>query len=191
MATKSDQIRTLARSGETVSQIARKLAIRYQHAYNVCRVAGLIQAHETSSCASFQVSKPRLTVELLIAGGFRRAGEWYLSDGKLERPNGLPNECGVYAFSIGEEAVYVGVASKSLSKRVYLYSRPGSFQLTNLRLNGLIRKALIEGQRVDIHFARAPVITWNNFTIRGAEGLEAGLIADYAIPWNLRGMGAI
>lgn len=188
MATKSDQIRALAQSGTSVSEIARKLGIRYQHAYNVCRAAGLIGSSSAAAPkASLRALKPRLSVQRILQGGFTTAGAWVLSNGKIQCSNPLPDECGVYAFSVAGEVVYVGVASRSLLKRIYPYSRPGPSQRTNIRLNSLIRQSIIDGETVDVHFACPPQHSWNGFTIRGAEGLEAGLIAEYLLPWNVRG----
>ena len=35
--------------------------------------------------------------------------------------------------------------------------------------------------------AHPPDHEWNGFTISGAEGLEAGLISAFNLPWNMRG----
>lgn len=188
MTTKSDQIRALAKSGVSVSEIAEKLAIRYQHAYNVCRAAGLlVRSPAAAAMVGSRHPKPALSVERLLEGGFTTAGAWILANDNIRCSSPLPNERGVYAFSIAGAVVYVGVASRSLLKRTYLYSKPGPTQRTNIRLNALIRHAIAEGKTVGVHFACPPQHSWNGLTIRGAEGLEAGLIAEYSLSWNVRG----
>lgn len=83
--------------------------------------------------------------------------------------------------------MYVGLASKSLLQRLYFYGNPGSSQRTNIRLNALIRETLALGKAIEIHYACPPTLAWNGFTISGPEGLEAGLIQDFFLPWNMRG----
>lgn len=102
-------------------------------------------------------------------------------------PPGLPQKAGVYAFSIDDEVVYVGLASRSLAQRIYFYGNPASSQRTNIRLNALIRTALTEGKDVEVHFACPPAFEWNGFTVSGAEGLEAGMIQTWFLRWNVRG----
>jgi hypothetical protein len=47
----SENIRTLAREGLSTAEIARRLGIRYQHAYNVLRADGALRtAHCFQSC---------------------------------------------------------------------------------------------------------------------------------------------
>jgi hypothetical protein len=49
LKTKSDKIRALSRSGVPTAEIARYLDIRYQHARNVLKDAGLHKVRETGS----------------------------------------------------------------------------------------------------------------------------------------------
>lgn len=187
---KSAQIRDLFREGLPVAEIARALNIRYQHAYKVCHDAGLLSADRQGSRRapnSTPTTKPILTTEVLCSGGFVDAGKWVADTAKLICPAGLPRSCGVYAFSIGEEVVYVGLASRSLAQRLYLYGNPGRSQRTNIRLNGFINEAIAAGDEVVIHYACPPNFEWNDFLVSGPEGLEAGIIASYFLPWNVRG----
>jgi hypothetical protein len=186
----SEKIRSLAASGVPVAEISRRLGVRYQHAYKVCRDAGMVStspARDSSATPPLPARKPKLTVSLLAEGGFAAAGRWIAGETRLSCSAELPCEGGVYAFSIGEDVVYVGLASRSLSQRLYLYGNPGASQRTNTRLNALIRDALASGRSVDVHFACPPSLEWNGFRISGPEGLEAGLIGDYHLSWNVRG----
>lgn len=190
MTSISDQIRERARAGVSVADIGRQLGIPYQHAYKVCRDAGLVPPKARRTDPEPRVpskTKPPLSVEALRQGGFTSIGFWLHGEARLTCPNGLPSTAGVYAFSIGKEVVYVGLASRSLSQRIYFYGNPGSSQRTNIRLNALIREALARGEDVEVHFACPPAFEWNNFVVSGPEGLEAGIIQSYYLPWNMRG----
>lgn len=186
----SDEIRSLAGAGLSVADIARRLGIRYQHAYKVCRDAGFLTKRTTSGTApkpAALVSKPALTVETLLGGGFRRGGCWILEGDQLLCATGLPDRSGIYAFGIGSEIVYVGLASRSLARRLYFYAKPGVGQRTNIRLNAIVREQLVLGQLVEIFCAEPPDFDWNGFPISGVEGLEAGLIRRFRLPWNVKG----
>ena len=134
------------------------------------------------------MSKPLLSVEHLKTGGFTEAGCWTLcNEGSLRHEVDLPKQAGVYAFAIDGVVQYVGLASKSLAQRLSFYRKPGASQATNIRLNGIIREALRSGSTVQILTASPPDQRWNGVTIKGAEGLEAGIISEFQVPWNIRG----
>ena len=190
MPTKSEQIRTLRREGVAIAEIASRLGIRYQHAYKVCRDEELSSNREASARegrSRSRIRKPTLTVDALLKGGFVRAGCWSSGEKRLNCPADLPTEAGVYAFSINDVVVYVGLASRSLAQRLYLYGNPGASQRTNVRLNAVIRGEIVSGFTVEIYYARPPDLEWNGFKISGAEGLESGLIREFDLPWNMRG----
>ena len=134
------------------------------------------------------MTKPRLTVERLIKGGFSEVGCWKLNEtGSLHHEIGLPKTAGVYAFAIDGTVHYVGLASKSLAQRLNFYRRPGASQTTNIRLNQIIREVLQGGSTVQVLTASPPDQSWNGLAIKGAEGLEAGIIESFDVPWNIRG----
>lgn len=194
----SESVRTMARDGLAVAEIARRLGIRYQHAYNVLKAGG---APSTTSAGGNRMtaerppdvvvpSKPPLLVEDLVAGGFVFSGRWVLSsagDLALDRP--IPKDIGVYAFAKGGVALYVGVATMGLAKRLYFYGKPGIKQLTNRRLNGIIKAELLQELSIDIYTAMPPNLEWNGLPIHGSAGLELGLIAKFSLPWNKRSAG--
>lgn len=190
----SENIRTLARDGLTTADIARQLGIRYQRAYNVLKADGVLTTPQKAATippkrltVSAASQKPALKVDTLIAGGFALASRWQLSstgDLVLEQP--LPKAVGVYAFVKEGAALYVGVATMGLARRLYFYGKPGVTQRTSKRLNNIIRNELLAVPAIDIYTAVPPDLTWNGLPIHGSAGLELGLIKMYALPWNMR-----
>lgn len=186
--TKSDQIRRLAADGLSVSEIAAKVGIRYQHAYNVLKSAGKSAAPRQTKAPI--ASKPPLSVQTLLDAGFHRASEWRLDDaGMLALTEPLPQMVGVYAFAKDGVVLYVGVATMGLAKRIYFYAKPGISQRTSQRLNETIRIQLLDDARIDVLIAHPNDMEWNGLPVHGAAGLELGLIKAYALPWNMRSAG--
>ena len=134
------------------------------------------------------MSKPPLQVTTLLDSGFREVGCWELNSARdLSHSIELPVQSGVYAFAIDGVVQYVGLASKSLRQRLGFYRKPGASQRTNVRLNEIIRGHLHKGIVVQILTAHPPDQEWNGFKIKGAEGMEAGIIEEFHLPWNMRG----
>lgn len=195
------QIRALAREGVDTAEIARRLGIRYQHAYNTLKrsapaadVTALGSGEPKRSLTASQpkplTSKPHLLLDTLIAGGFRRAGRWILSDnGDLVLETPAPADVGVYAFVKNGVAQYVGVATMGLSKRLYFYGRPGISQRTSQRLNAIIKAELLGPNAIEIYVASPPDLEWNGLPVHGSAGLELGIIKKYLLPWNMRSAG--
>ena len=189
----SEKIRALAREGLATAEIARQLGIRYQHAYNVLKANGALPAASNRSSQAGQPppqQKPPLPVDILISGGFIFAGRWVLSEtNELAVDQPLPKGVGVYAFAKDGIALYVGVATMGLAKRLYFYGKPGVSQRTSQRLNGLIKNELTTTPAIDIYTAEPPDLEWNGLPVHGSAGLELGLIKKYALPWNMRSAG--
>lgn len=192
----SDNIRVLAREGLTIAEIARRLGIRYQHAYNVLKVDGGSPAASVGSSSMdgpgtlSPASKPTLHVDELVASGFVLSGRWILSEaGELSLDRPLPKDVGVYAFARDGVALYVGVATMGLAKRLYFYAKPGVTQRTSQRLNGIIKGELAKAPTIEIYTAIPPNLEWNGLPIHGSAGLELGLIKKFALPWNVRSAG--
>lgn len=185
---KSEEIRALAKAGQTVTEIARALNVRYQFAYNVCQKAGFLQdrAGKVQAPQVPRPSKPVLTSAQLLAGGFEISGKIDRTPAGLVMP-ALPKRAGVYAFVQDGVVQYVGVATRSLAQRVSGYARPGPTQTTNQRVNALLLRLLDEGTEINILCACPPDLEWNGFVMSGSVGLEAGLILRHHLPWNIRG----
>ncbi len=190
----SNDIRALARDGLTTADIARRLGIRYQHAYNVLKADGaqtsparLTSEERRQPEVPRVVEKPPLNLEFLTARGFSQTSRWLLSEaGELIMEPKLPNVVGVYVFAKDGIAQYVGVATMGLAKRLNFYANSGISQPTNLRLNALIKSELISLPAIDIFTAVPPDFDWNGLPVHGSAGLELGLIKKYALPWNKR-----
>jgi hypothetical protein len=195
--TVSDDIRALADQGLSVAEIARRLGIRYQHAYGVLKKSSSLPPGRSAnrsvgeSPGRVRVGrKPPLSVDDLVGGGFAFAGRWILTDAgeiALDRP--IANAIGVYAFVVDEVVVYVGVATTGLTRRLSFYAKPGSTQRTNLRLNRLIKTELVTRPFLDIYTAVPGDLKWNGLPVNVSAGLELGLIRKYALPWNKRSAG--
>jgi hypothetical protein len=193
----SENIRALAREGLSTAEIARRLGIRYQHAYNVLKAGRALPTPSNgdtvpsrSPAAPASQQKPPLSVDMLIAGGFTFAGRWVLSstnDLMLDQP--LPKVVGVYAFAKNGIVLYIGVATMGLAKRLYFYGKPGISQRTSQRLNGIIKNELLIVPAIDIFIAVPSDLEWNGLPVHGSAGLELGLIKKYALPWNMRSAG--
>lgn len=190
--TKSAAIRALAKEGLSVAEISRRVGVRYQHAYNVLKQGSVVplKAAAHKRPAQEPTSKPSLTVQGLIDGGFRHAATWTVTDDivRLDRP--LPKERGVYAFVIDQRAMYVGLATIGLAKRLYFYGKPGVTQRTSLRLNETIRCQIVDqGDVIEVYVAMPPQLEWNGLPVSGDAGLELGLIQTFHLPWNVRDAG--
>ena len=183
----SEDIRSLAREGMSVADIARRLGIRYQKAYSVLKASNMLP---TSRPAIVAAPKPPLSVDALVGGGFELSARWILSAaGELAIDRPLPKAAGVYAFAKEGFVLYVGVATIGLAKRLYFYAKPGPTQPTNQRLNRLVRGELQTLPCIDIYTAVPPDLEWNGLPVDGSAGLELGLIKRFALPWNMRSAG--
>lgn len=189
--TTSSKIRALAAEGMETAEIARRLGVRYQHAYNVLK-RRVVQTSvgEKPVIPSSPSTKPALPVSVLTSAGFRLIGRWVLTaSDELITDAPLPKDVGVYAFVKDGTAVYVGVATMGVAKRLYFYGKPGISQRTSQRLNGIIKGELRGSGSIEIYVAFPPDLEWNGLPVHGSAGLELGLIKKYALPWNMRSAG--
>ncbi len=186
VVTKSDQIRSLAASGMSVGEIARRLSIRYQHAYNV------ISKSKDGVPATKRVTnaqpppKPTLNVSELQEAGFIHAASWAVNEAGLMLDLAPSKEPSVYAFAISGVVQYIGVATGGLKGRLYGYIRPGRGQPTNMRIHQLIRDQLTQGNEVQVLVASPEASSWNGLPVHASAGLELGLIHAHHLPWNVR-----
>ena len=185
---KAEQIRQLASEGLSTAEIAHRMGIRYQHAYNVLkRSLPTALGRAKSKRHSAVQEKPELSEAILLEAGFEKVAFWRNStDGRIELSTKLPATEGVYAFCIDGIAQYVGLASMGLAKRIYFYARPGMSQRTSIRLNGQIIDCLAKGQVVEVLIAKPSNLEWNGLPVHGCAGLEMGLIKAFSLPWNQR-----
>ena len=195
---KSEVIRSLAREGLTVANIAQRVGVRYQFARNVLLRAGLLEGvrraktdggTSSSTPRARDRAKPVLSVEDLVRAGFEHSSRWQLTkDGGLALENALPVARGVYAMAKNGEVQYVGLATMGIAKRFKFYIRPGKTQRTSIRLNALLKRELQTAQVIDIYTASPPDLAWKGLPVSGMAGLELGLIEGCKLPWNIRGV---
>lgn len=191
--TTSDRIRTLADEGLPTAEIARRLGIRYQHAYNVLRTNGALASRSgepkpANASPETRTIKPPLFVADLLTSGFFLIGKWLASpEHALIVDRALPKDVGVYVFAKNDRALYVGVATMGMAKRLRFYGKPGATQRTSIRINAQLLDELRAEPSIDIYAAFPPDQEWNGLPVHGAAGLELGLIKRYALPWNMRG----
>jgi hypothetical protein len=75
LATKSEKMRVLARNGARTADIARYLGVRYQHARNVLKEAGLHKVAEAGVSSEPAARQPYAWVELGADGSLRIPAE--------------------------------------------------------------------------------------------------------------------
>lgn len=139
----SANIRSLASDGLSTSEIARRLGISYQHAYNVLKTSDMLPASRVGPTEALHVptlardvANPALLAQDLMKGGFELSGRWILSEsGDLAIDRPLPQVAGIYAFAKGEIVVYVGLATMGIAKRLHFYRKPSATQRTNPRIH--------------------------------------------------------
>ncbi len=196
LKTKSDQIRALANVGYTRAEISKILNIRYQHVRNV-----LVGSNITGGLRRpVEVVREPLPVEVkpgirektrgdfLLRSGFRLLGEWTLDVQKKIRLNvTVPADTGVYCFLADDYVMYIGLTANGLKTRMDQYRRGHKGQKTSYRVNGLIAKALADGQCVKVLVAFPKPLKWKRLPVNTAAGLEAGLIQMIKPPWNILG----
>jgi hypothetical protein len=171
-ATRADQILDFISRfpGRDDDEIARLLKISQRQTVNIiCRrladngrirrakgATGMIETDVEGEVAP-RPNRPPLTAEQLLRSGFKLSAEWKLNaEGALETDHPLPTDKGVYAFVKEGLAVYVGVASMGLRKRLYFYAKPGVTQVTSRRLNAILSKELTNGTSISIYTACPP-----------------------------------
>lgn len=187
---------------QTVNMICRKFATtgEIRRAKNatgkIANYPAPIGSRDTKACiveadvegeVAPKQNRPTLNAEQLLGSGFKLCAQWRLTARRtLETDHPLPPEKGVYAFVGRGVALYVGVASMGLRKRLYFYAKPGVTQRTSQRLNAILIDELTKGESIEIYAATPPDLEWNGLPVSGVAGLEIGLIERFHLPWNIR-----
>lgn len=115
--------------------------MKYQHAYNVLKAAGLLPMSHSRAARDNKIppKRPILTSEMLLSCGFRCEGRWSLAGfGVRTLDRALDRGPGVYAFARDGTVLYVRVATRCITIRLGYYRRPATSQRTNVRVNALL-----------------------------------------------------
>lgn len=184
---KSDEIRRLHAAGKSISEIAKTLGIRYQHAYNVLKRS----PPDRSNPATVQaIQSAADAIEKLLSLGFRHIGFWELEHEKLnyhthEKPQGKKV---LYAFASDRKLLYIGKSIQSLKGRMNNYKFGNKGQKTSFRIQAEIIGLLRQGMKVDIFFMPDPgLLQYGGYPINLAAGLEDSLIRALLPAWNIAG----
>lgn len=187
--TKADKIRALNAAGYSRADIARLLGIRYQHVRNTLIRDDPTQPSAKSKSKARPVAIPDpQPIERLTCAGFVLLGECVLGDAQSFSYAAMaPTDPGVYAFAVNGFITYIGLTRYGLRTRLGHYIYGHKAQKTSSRVKGLILKALIAGDKVEVLIAQPPELTWNGLPVDGPSGLETGLIRMLQPEWNLQG----
>jgi hypothetical protein len=129
----------------------------------------------------------------LLAVGLEDAAGWQIDGKKLkhvgdnkanwQRLTSIPN-C-LYAFCCGDDVLYIGKTTKTLSKRFVGYCDPGNGRATNWKCHQGIRRLLERGREVRIFVLPSHShLRWSGYEINMAAGLEDSLLRAFQPPWN-------
>lgn len=189
---KSDKIRQLAKAGYTRSEISKLLGIRYQHVRNVLLASGMPEIGRPKGNGSqgppevSHLAPQKVYSSFLLQAGFEYVGKWLMADGTIRLDNRAPVEPGVYAFSLDDEIVYIGLTLRGLQGRMNQYRRGNPRQKTSARINTKIKASLADGRNVAVLVARPQQSKWNELPINTSAGLEVGLIQMIRPAWNIQ-----
>lgn len=117
--TVSENVRLLARDGLSVSEIAQRLGIRYQHAYNVLRQSGQIKRSD----AREPKAKPALSVAHIVDSGFTLAARWRLSDDGQAFIDGQLPKLSAFTHLQNKNSFYTSALRPSESRSACIFTR--------------------------------------------------------------------
>jgi len=137
--------------------------------------------------------KTSFTKQSLLKVGFEDMARWesvgstlnHIGDSRpgWRRATAFPQA--LYAFCDGDEVLYIGKTTKSLSKRFIGYCNPVKSQQTNPKCHERIQKFLKRGREVRIVVLLNEIpLAWGEFPINVPAGLEDALVAAFNPPWN-------
>jgi hypothetical protein len=131
------------------------------------------------------------TADVLLRSGFNMLGEWIAVDvANFQLSAKAPVESGVYAFTVDDVVVYIGLAQRGVRTRMGHYRRGHIRQKTSARIKALIAGTLAKGKQVKVLVALpSGPLDWNGLPVNIAAGLEVGLIRTIKPKWNLLGIG--
>lgn len=184
----------MAQRGMTRGEIAKVLGVRYQLVRQVFLrygiEGGLRSSNEKNniSAAAPKNNAEKISWEFLLKAGFQYIGEWFLREDAIYLDGDAFRNSGVYAMTLNDNIVYIGLSLSGLHKRMKNYESGYTAQRTSARIKSLIIDSLREGHRVKVLMIAPAVTQWNGLPINTAAGLEAGLIEMLKPVWNIQGV---
>jgi hypothetical protein len=125
--------------------------------------------------------------------GFIKVGEWILdSNFNHTITTNLDKRSLLYSFVSDSEVLYIGKTADTLKNRMNGYKNAGGTQRTNIRVKKEIVGLLSKKKEVHIYILIDDAkLTFKNYNISLAAGLEDNLIADIKPKLNFRGNNRI
>jgi hypothetical protein len=121
---------------------------------------------------------------------FKKVGSWTLTNNCLNHSitSHLTETGLLYSFVSNNIVLYIGKTTDTLKSRMNGYKNAGGSQRTNIRVKGKIIELLNASKPVDVYILLDKVnLTYRNYKISLASGLEDNLIAALKPEWNFRG----
>lgn len=121
---------------------------------------------------------------------FKKVGSWTLTNNYFNHniTSHLAERGLLYSFVSNNIVLYIGKTTDTLKNRMNGYKNAAGSQRTNIRVKGKIIEFLNASKPVDIYILLDKVnLTYKNYKISLASGLEDNLIAALKPEWNFRG----
>ena len=155
---KADDIRSLARKGMSVGDIARSLGVRYQHAYNVLKrgnnAPGSGSPRVTAPSKTsrhLSKSKPALSVEDLVRAGFqKRLGTFVTTLRLVPKPSEKQRQTGIPAVKAPDDGV-IAAGQSSNSSLTSTFKPPASVSIASREGFALPRSMRLMYERASPH----------------------------------------
>lgn len=129
-------------------------------------------------------------LQRLIDIGFRKIGEWKITEGRIVAVLDAEAESRniLYAFESESEVLYIGKTTQPLRIRMYGYQNPGPTQSTNIRNNASLKAHLASGRAVSILvLPDHGLLKYGGFHLNLAAGLEDSVVSQLKPKWNKAG----
>lgn len=133
-------------------------------------------------------------VERLYEIGFQILAVWVRTGGVLTYKLTPDDEnskarmkagAALYAFVCGDDVLYIGKTTNTLTQRFAGYKNPSANQATNIKCHRNIVECLNQGKDVEIlTLSGVCQLRWGEFELNIAAGLEDSLIEELKPTWN-------
>jgi hypothetical protein len=155
----------------------------------------IVQNHSgpfTCNDTGSNIKKQSASMNILQNIGFLRAGRWVYKSEKIDfelEENFFNCTPVLYVFVVDDSIKYIGESRKTLRERMQHYKtppkNPESGGTTNIKNHNNIKKELELGKSVEIYIFIDPgLLSYGNFRINLARGLEGSIVDDIRPEWN-------